>query len=210
MKLEIKVYSDVVCPWCFLGKKRLEEAIKKSGIRNVIVHYLPYELNPAQPAEGLDRKKYLQAKYGSVIEVIDKRIEMMGKEVGIDYHFDRASRIPNTFNAHRVIWLAGKKGIQTSVVDSLFRAYFTDGKDLGDLKVLETVGVSAGFRQGEVEKFLKGNEGIEEVRALEEKAYNLGISGVPHFIFDDTSEISGAQPVESFVSVLGQLTESLK
>lgn len=205
MTLKIKVYSDVVCPWCFLGKRRLEKSLEKVDADRFEVGYLPYELNPAQPNEGIDRKKYLYSKYGPVIETVDKRIEMMGKEVGIDYRFDRASRIPNTFNAHRVIWFAAKEGCQKAAVDSLFKAYFTDGRDLGDVRALAEVAALAGLDATQIEKFLKSNEGIEEVRILEEKAYDLGISGVPHFVFGDELEISGAQSVETFVSVLAQL-----
>ena len=208
MILKIRVYSDVVCPWCYLGKRRLEKAIETVGIKNIEVEYLPFELNPGQPVEGADRKKHLHAKYGPVIETIDRRIEMMGKEVGIDYHFDRASRIPNTFNAHRLIWFSAHPRLQRPVVDALFKAYFTEGKDLGNVQVLAEIAGSSGLDPDQVEKMLKSEAGAEEVRALEEKAYSRGISGVPHFVFGDKGEISGAQSIEVFVSVLAGLNAS--
>jgi predicted DsbA family dithiol-disulfide isomerase len=206
MALKIDVYSDVICPWCYVGKRNLERAI---GLLDkpvkVQVRFLPYELNPSTPPEGVDRKKYLESKYGDAIHHANRRLESMGKEVGIDFNFEKAEKIPNTFNAHRLIWLAGNEGRQSEVVEALQRAYFIEGKDIGDKKTLAEIGVAAGLKAEKVEKLLKGGEGTEEVREQEEKAYNLGISGVPHFVIDGKAEISGAQPVEAFTSILSQL-----
>ena len=209
-KLKIDVYTDVICPWCWLGKRRLEKALEAVPGVEAELHYLPYELRPDTPEEGLDRVKYLKAKYGAGIETMDARISGFGKEVGLDYHFEKAAKIPNTFNAHRVIWLAGQNGVQQPVTEALHEAYFSQGKDIGDKKVLAEIAAGAGLNQGEVERFLNSDEGVQEVRELEEKGHNLGISGVPFFVFDPfdgaqggrKTALSGAHPVETFVSIL--------
>jgi len=209
MPLKIEIYSDVICPWCYLGKRHLELALRSiEPPPEVEIQYLPFELNPAMPEEGLDRKRYLESKYGFAIEGAHRRLESWGKEAGITYRFEDAQKIPNTFNAHRVIWLAGKEGVQPQVVEALFKGYFTDLKELGNQSALAEIADSAGLSRSKVEGFLKGQQGVEEVRALEEKAYNLGLSGVPHFIFEGAGEISGAHPVETFVSILAQWKSS--
>ena len=207
MALKIEIYSDVICPWCFLGKRRLEESVQALGEKSEVeISYLPFELNPSTPLEGVDRKKYLEDKYGGSIHSAHHRLEQMGKEAGIHYDFESQQKIPNTFNAHRVIWLAEKEGVQAKVVEALFSAYFTEARDLGDKKVLADAAASAGLNRAKVEKLLEGETGTEEVRALEEKAYNLGITGVPFFVFNGKSAVSGAQSQETFNKILAELT----
>jgi len=204
MSLKVEIYSDVVCPWCFLGKKRLEAALKSLNITDADVHYLPYELNPSTPAEGVDRKAYLKAKFGGgrSLDAAHERLATLGKEVGINYRFDDISKVPNTLDSHRLLWLAEKEGVQPKVKEALMKAYFTDGKDLSDKKVLTEVVVNAGLDSSKVKKLLESNDGEREVREAEEKVYNLGISGVPFFIFNGKTAISGAQPLEVFVSAI--------
>jgi len=209
-RLKIDVYSDVICPWCYLGKKRLEAALTSLG-ENVQpeVRFLPYELNPSTPEEGLDHKAHLAAKFGGVhaLDAAHARLAALGKEAGIDYQFDSIRKTPNTFNAHRVLWLAEKEGKGNEAHNAFFKAYFTDGKDLGDKKVLADLAVSIGLDKPEVEKLLAGHEGEEEVRAAEEKAYDLGVSGVPFFVFNDKFAVSGAQSVETFGKALVKALE---
>jgi len=205
MALKIEVYSDVICPWCFLGKRRLEKALEyMDKPADVQVSYLPFELNPFTPTEGADRKAYLDARYGFFTQESNKHLEDLGIEAGILFDFERIKRIPNTFNAHRVIWLAGHEGVQGEVVEAFHAAYFLEGKDLGNEKVLIETAVDAGLDREKVEKLLKGAEGIWEVRELEKKAYNMGISGVPYFIIGDKANISGAQPIETFASIISK------
>jgi predicted DsbA family dithiol-disulfide isomerase len=205
MAIKIDIYSDVVCPWCYLGKRRLEQVIAASPPKpDLEINYLPYELNPATPARGVNRKEYLQNKYGNSIDGAHERLVQMGEEAGIDYRFDDIEKIPNTFNAHRIIWLAGKEGNQAEVVDALFKAYFSQGKDLGDNNTLSRIAETAGLDASKVEKLLAGSQGTEEVREMEEKAYNLGITGVPFFVFNGQFAVSGAQSKETFVSALKQ------
>ena len=209
MALKIEIYSDVICPWCFLGKHRLERALDSLGKRlEAEIHYLPYMLDPTIPPEGVDRKKRLEAKYGSSISAMDLRLQTLGKEENIEFNFGQIHRTPNTFDAHRVLWLAGKEGVENPVSEALFKAYFTEGKDLADKKVLADAAVSGGLARAKVEKLLNGQEGVEEIQELIEKAYDLGISGVPHFVIGGQFHLSGAQPVETFVTVLEEAFKS--
>jgi predicted DsbA family dithiol-disulfide isomerase len=210
MRLKIEVYSDIVCPWCFLGKKRLEAALKSLNVTDADIHYLPYELNPDTPAEGVDRKAYLKAKFGGgkSLEAAHERLTSLGKEVGINYHFGEISKIPNTFDAHRLLWFAEKEGVQQNVKEALMKAYFTDGRDLSDGKILTEVVVEAGLDASKVKKLLESREGELAVREAEERAYNLGVSGVPFFIFNGNTAISGAQPLDVFVSTISDQLEN--
>ncbi len=206
MTLKIDVYSDVICPWCYLGESRLKKALESlPKTTKVEINYLPYELNPATAEAGVDRKKYLEAKYGSRIKEADQRLKSLGQAMGIEYNFEKAERIPNTLKAHRLIWLAGQKGLQKKAVTGLFKAYFTDGIDIGDDHELASVASEWGMDQAEVIQFLKSGKGMEEVRALEERAYNLEITGVPFFIFNGKAVVSGAQEVETFKEIIRKI-----
>lgn len=209
-RLKIDVYSDVICPWCYLGKKRLEAALTDSGkSAQAEVRFLPYELNPATPEEGLDHKAHLAAKFGGtrVLDEAHARLTALGKEVGIDYRFDSIQKTPNTLNAHRILWLAEKEGKGDKAHNAFFKAYFTDGKDLGNKAVLTEVAVSAGLDRSKVEEFLAGDEGEAEVRSAEEKAHDLGVNGVPFFVFNEKFAVSGAQSIETFVKALEKASE---
>jgi predicted DsbA family dithiol-disulfide isomerase len=209
-KLQIDVYSDIICPWCWLGKRRLEKALESLPEIQAAIRYLPYELNPATPEEGLNRVKYLNEKYGGGISAVDDRIASYGRDLGMEYHFDRIERIPNTLQAHRVVWLAGEKSaeLQAAVTESLHKAYFSEGKDIGDPGLLAETASKAGLDRSAVEQMLAGDRGVREVRGLEEKAYHLGVTGVPFFVFNGKTALSGAHPVEAFHSVLRQCAQA--
>ena len=206
MPIKIDVYSDVVCPWCFLGKKRLEAALQALKITDAEIRYLPFELNPATPPEGLDHKSHLAAKYGErAIQQSHERLEALGKEAGIDYHFEKIARIPNTFDAHRILWLAEKEGVQKEVKEAFLKAYFSDGKDLGDRTVLIELAAGAGLDRTKAENLLKSGEGEKEVRDAEEKAGRRGVSGVPFFVFNGETALSGAHDVGTFKKIIAGL-----
>src|SRR5208282_4695113 len=181
--LSIDVYSDVICPWCYLGKKRLELALAEWDGGPVQVRFLPYELNPSTPEEGIDHHVYLASKMGSekALEAAHEHLAGLGKEAGLDYRFDLIHKIPNTFQAHRVLWLAEKECKAKEMHEAFFRGYFTDGKDLTRPETLVELAVSVGLVKNRVEAFLKSDEGEKEVRESEEKAYDLGVTGIPFF-----------------------------
>jgi predicted DsbA family dithiol-disulfide isomerase len=195
--LTIDVISDVICPWCFIGKRRLEKALNG---RPAAVRWHPFQLNPDIPREGIDRKSYRIGKFGSWerSQELDARVAAAGKDEGIAFRFDRMARTPNTLHAHRIIWLAGERGVQDAVAEALFRAYFTDGRDLSDRATLAEIAAGAGLDHAEVVDLLAGDGGLDVVRAGEEQARRLGVSGVPFFVVNGRVALSGAQPPELF------------
>ena len=197
--LLIEIASDVICPWCYIGKRRLEKALQSlAGEVEVRLEWLPFQLNPDMPAGGIARADYRRAKFGSVEKgrMLDARVAQEGAGEGIAFAFDRMQRTPNTVAAHRLIDLAQKQGKGNAVVDALFRAYFEEAKDIGDETVLNAIAEREGVVGRADEKIL------EEVKEKEERVRDLGISGVPTFIFNRESGISGAYPPEQLAQAI--------
>jgi len=206
--LTIDVISDVICPWCFIGKRRLEKAL--AG-RPATVRWHPFQLNPDMPREGIERRSYRIKKFGSWerSQGLDAQMTAAGQGEGIAFNFDKMARTPNTLDAHRVIWLAGERGVQDAVVEALFFAYFTDGRDLSDRATLAEIAAEAGLDRAEVDELLAGDMGLDVVRAGEEQARRLGVSGVPFFVVNGRIALSGAQPPELFRQAFEQAGEAV-
>jgi len=200
----IEVVSDVVCPWCFIGKRRLEKALALLGRKDVQVRWKPFELNPNAPREGMNRAAYRARKFGSLAyaQQLEAHVVEAGAEEGIGFRFDRIERVPNTFDAHRLIWMAGQDGGQGAVVENLFRAYFIDAEDVGTPEVLQRIGVQSGLDSGRVEQLLAGDLGRSEVLAEERESRAQGVSGVPTFFVSGQPVMSGAQKPDLLASVL--------
>jgi predicted DsbA family dithiol-disulfide isomerase len=194
----IEIYSDVVCPWCYIGKRRLEQALASVG-GEARVTWRPFQLNPTMPKEGLERTAYLEAKFGSLdaFRQMEEHVLEAGAEEHIAFAFDKIARTPNTFLAHRLIWYAGQQGCQNAMVDSLFQGYFEEGEDIGSLSVLAKLAERAGLK---AEPFLRGQDGTAEVKAEESAGHRLGIRSVPYFLLNGTYALSGAQPPDRFVA----------
>src|ERR1700674_5426614 len=175
MNLTVDVISDVICPWCWIGKRRLEKAVA-SLAQPVKVRWLPFQLNPTMPKEGVSRREYRTKKFGSWerSQDLDARVIAVGEAECIHFAFDRIERTPNTLDAHRLIWLAEKQGVQDAVVEALFRAYFTDGRDISNRQILVDVVGEAGLDPEKAEGLLDGDEGIEDVEAR-----RFPVDGVP-------------------------------
>lgn len=189
--LRIEVASDVICPWCYIGKRRLEKALGLvAGEIEASIEWLPFQLNPAMPPQGVPRAEYRSAKFGSLerSRELDARVAREGAGEGIQFAFDRMQRTPNTTNAHRLIDLAQRQQKAEPVVDALFRAYFEEARDIGDATVLAGIAAQCG-----VADWPQAAD-AQRVAQLEERMRELGISGVPTFIFDRRSGISGAYP----------------
>lgn len=206
--LTVDVISDVICPWCFIGKRRLEKAL---GNRLAIVRWHPFQLNPDMPAEGIDRREYRMKKFGSWERSLelDAQVAAAGSGDGIAFNFDKMARTPNTLDAHRLIWLAGEWGIQDAVVEALFVAYFTDGRDLSDRVTLSDLAAEAGLDRAEVAKLLASDAGLDVIRAGDERARSLGVSGVPFFVLNGKVALSGAQPPELFRQAFEQAGDAV-
>ena len=203
--LMIDVYSDIVCPWCYVGKRRLERALTLVGSA-VHVTWRPFQLNPTMLSDGMDRTAYLKAKFGS-LEAFGRMEEQLlaaGVEERIPFAFGKIQRTPNTFVAHRLVWYAAQQGKQDAMVEALFRAYFLEGQNIGDVKTLTHVAAEAGLDRTETDTFLSSEKDVVEVKEEEAVGRRLGISGVPYFVFNGTVSISGAQPADIFVSAIRQ------
>jgi predicted DsbA family dithiol-disulfide isomerase len=208
--VDITVFSDVVCPWCYVGRRRLARAVELlDGKHDVRVTWKPFQLNPWMPAEGMDRAEYRRMKFGSAERSsgMDSRLKEAGQGEGIELAFERIARTPNTLNAHRLIWLAAQQGRQIEVVDALFKAYFTDGRDIGDTATLAELASSAGLDAEATRRFLEGDEGLNEVEEEEQAGRSLGIDGVPFFLLAEKYGVSGAQPPEVLVQVIERVVE---
>ncbi|MBC7839326.1 MAG: DsbA family oxidoreductase [Nitrospiraceae bacterium] len=210
--MQIDIYSDIVCPWCFVGKRRLERALNEfKDVMTVKVTWRPFQLNPTMPSDGMDRTAYLKAKFGS-LEAFGRMEEQLldaGADEQIPFAFEKIQRTPNTFVAHRLVWYAEQLGRQDSAVESLFRGYFTEGADIGSMSVLGQLGGRAGLDVAAVESFLHSEDGTAEVKAEEAVGRRLGIRGVPYFVLNGTVSISGAQPPDIFVSALRQAEKEI-
>jgi predicted DsbA family dithiol-disulfide isomerase len=200
--LVIDVVSDVVCPWCYLGKKRLEAALKSEP--QAEIRWRPFQLDPTIPPEGLDRKAYMRAKFGDGPRLgeVHARLRALGAEVGVAFDFEAIRRSPNTLDAHRLIRFATEAGVADAVAERLFADYFERGRDIGDRAVLVEVARDCGL--GAIAARLDGDEGVNEVRQEIAAAQRMGVEGVPFFIFASKFAVSGAQPVEVLEQALAQ------
>jgi predicted DsbA family dithiol-disulfide isomerase len=191
----VEVISDVVCPWCYVGKRRLEKAIALIPDVPVEVAWLPYQLDPTIPAEGMDRAAYLTRKFGGPeqIEKLHAPLLELGKAEGIDFAFDRITRSPNTLKAHRVVRWAGVEGVQDAVVERLFRLYFIEGGDLTDSRALAEAAGEAGMDPALVERLLSTDADADAVREEIDWARAIGIEGVPAFLVGRRYAVIGAR-----------------
>jgi predicted DsbA family dithiol-disulfide isomerase len=208
--LTIDVVSDVVCPWCYLGEKRLEEALSDEA-GPVVVRWRPYQLDPTIPEGGLDRAEYMEKKFGKSgrLEAAHENLTRLGAEIGVPFAFDKIKRSPNTLDAHRVIRLAAAAGVQADVADRLFKAFFVEGRDIGDRAVLVEIAEECGLDAGEVEKLLAGDADIELVRQEIEQAQSMGVSGVPFFIFGGRVGVPGAQEPSVLRQAIAQARQEM-
>src|SRR4051812_29563620 len=198
-RLKVEVASDVICPWCYIGKRRLEKAIPAvAGEVEVELRWLPFQLNPDMPAGGIARADYRRAKFGSVERgrELDARVAGEGAKEGIAFAFDRMQRTPNTVRAHQLIDVAQKAGRAAPVVDALFRAYFEEAQDIGDEAVLAQVAESCA-----VPGWPKSAD-AQQVETLEQDVRSLGIQAVPTFIMARKLGVSGAQPPEALAAAM--------
>jgi predicted DsbA family dithiol-disulfide isomerase len=205
--LQIEVFSDVVCPWCYVGFARLRQALAARPDLPAEVTWLPFELNPGLPPEGRDRREYMLERFGDVdrFAAAQRQLETVGAELGIDFRFDRVARAPNTRRAHMLLAHARRAGCQTAVKEALLEAHFTRGLDVADPAVLAGIAGSCGLEPDAARHAVDDPALRSEVEALEALAHRWQVSGVPTFIFDRRQAFSGAQPLEVFLQVFQSL-----
>jgi len=210
--LTIDIYSDIVCPWCYVGKRRLEQALAQlNGGAQARITWRPFQLNPTMPPDGMDRTTYLKAKFGSLENFgrMEEQLLAAGVEECIPFAFEKIQRTPNTFAAHRLVWYAAQQGTQDNIVEALFRAYFLEGQNIGNVTTLTHVAAESGLDRTETEEFLASEKGVVEVTAEEAAGHRLGIRSVPYFVINGSLLISGAQPPDIFVSAIQQAEKEI-
>jgi predicted DsbA family dithiol-disulfide isomerase len=208
--MHIDIFSDTICPWCYIGKRRLERALAERPQEDVTIRWRAFQLNPDMPTEGLDRQTYLDLKFGgreNADRVYDA-VKQAGAEEHLPFRFDQIARTPNTLESHRLLSFAAERGAQDALLERLFEAYFVQGRDIGDHKVLSELAVAAGLDQAEVATFLQSDEGREEAAAEDQMARRHGIQGVPTFIFNGRYAVSGAQQPEVFFQMFDLAREA--
>ncbi len=207
MPLAIDIVSDVVCPWCYVGKRRLERALELYRARRPDapapeVTYHPFQLNPDIPREGVPRSEYVEKKFGPRGYGAHERLVHAGAPLGIAFAFDRIERQPNTLPAHALIEWARRRGVQPAVKEALLKAFFVDGRDLTDPRTLVAVAAEAGLDPAEAEAAVADDELLKNVADEEEHAKAMGIHGVPFFIFNRRLAVEGAQPAEVLLEAM--------
>lgn len=204
--MNVEIWSDIACPWCYIGKRRFESALEGfEHADQVEVRWRSFELDPAAPAmRPVGVVEHLAAKYGqtpAAAQAMVTNIEHVAAGEGLEFHMEKTAG-GNTFDAHRLLHLARQRGLQHELKERLLRAYFTDGRPVADRSALAEAAVAAGLDRAEVEAVLDGQDYAEAVRDDEEQAYALGISAVPFFVLDRKYGVAGAQPAEVLLDAL--------
>jgi predicted DsbA family dithiol-disulfide isomerase len=206
--MKVEIYSDIACPWCYIGKRRFDRALEAfEGAGGVEVVYRPYQLVPDAPAEASPHRAWLAERYGPQSRAMDDRVTEIGRQEGIVYDFDAALHV-TTLHAHRLLRLAEHEygaAIQAELKERLLAAHFSDGVNVADYAALTGVAVAAGLDRARVEAYLASDEGLAETRAELARAGQLGISAVPTFVIDGKYAVQGAQETETFLSALRQV-----
>jgi predicted DsbA family dithiol-disulfide isomerase len=203
MTVRIDIYSDNICPWCYIGKKNLDQAMANLDLESVEIRWHAFQLYPQIPAGGVPRREFMRARFGSGGGAAFARITEAGREVGIAFAFDKQETIPNTFDSHRLLEYAADRGMQHATVELLMAAGFEQGRDIGNRQVLLEIAVEAGLDREETSAVLNSPRYVEEVNESLQWCQQSGISGVPFFRLDNGEVIQGAQPTAVFEMYLG-------
>lgn len=205
--IRLDIFSDPVCPWCYLGKANLDRALEAHPDHPFTIEWHPFQLAPLMPAEGVDRASYLLRIFGTQERTVAAhlRLEELGREAGVTFNFAAIHKVPNTLDAHRMIHWAGLEGRQSAMVSALFRAYWREGCDIGAQEVLADLAAEAGMDRALALRLLATDEDKDAVRARETHARQKGITAVPTFIVADQHVLSGAQPPKLWAQVIAEL-----
>lgn len=207
-RMEIEIFSDVVCPWCYIGKRRLDAVLQTPVGEGVTLRWRPYQLRPGLPGKGVDRAEYLRARYGEDADPgrVPQRLAAEAEDAGLTFDFAAIGRMPNTFQAHRLMELAWDDGVQHQLAEVLFDAYFRAGKDIGQRETLVEAAERSGIDGAKAAQHLDGDAGADQVREQLERAVDLGVSGVPSYLLAGRFTLPGAQTPE----VMGQFIQRAK
>jgi len=206
--VKLDIMSDPICPWCFIGKAHLDRALAAHPDHPFVIEWHPFQLNPDMPAEGMDRRAYLEGKFGGKEAAVKAYAPVVehAEKAGLNINFEGMKRTPNTINAHRLIHWAGIEGRQTAAVSALFKAYFVDTRDIGDTEVLSDIADSIEMDASVVKRLLESDADLEDIRARDAHSRQMGISSVPTFIIAGKHAVPGAQPPELWAKVIAEVT----
>ncbi len=209
--VKLDIISDPICPWCYIGKANLDKALAQIPDHPLAIEWHPFQLNPEMPAEGMDRRAYLEGKFGGkegAVRAYAPVVEHAEKS-GAHINFEAIQKTPNTINAHRLIHWAGIEHRQTLVVDLLFKAYFVDGRDIGDPEVLADIADTAEMDAATVAKLLASDADTDDIRARDAHSRKMGVNSVPTFIVAGQHAVPGAQPPEMWVKVINEIMDQI-
>ncbi|MBE3638487.1 DsbA family oxidoreductase [Mangrovicoccus algicola] len=205
--IQLDVISDPICPWCYIGKARLDQALMERPAHPFVIEWHPFQLNPEMPRAGIPRKDYYRNKFGSreaAAEVVSNIMEAAA-ETGLDFDLSAIPRVPNTLDAHRLILWAGVEGVQPAVVSALFHAYFQDLRDIGDRDVLCDIADGAGLDAAMIRRLLEGESDLKLIVERDAAFRGMGVTGVPTFLVDRKQAVPGAQPADLWVRVIDEI-----
>ena len=204
--IRLDIFSDPVCPWCYLGKANLDRALEAHPEHPFAVEWHPFQLNPDMGTGGVDKRTYLAERFGAgKLDAVHDRLKAMAKQAGLDMDPDVPQRIPNTLDAHRMVHWAGLEGRQTPMVSALFRAYWREGRDIGDPAVLATLAGEVGMDAALAARLLASDADADDIRARDQDARKKGVTAVPTFLIARQYVLSGAQPPELWGQVIAEL-----
>ncbi len=210
--VKLDILSDPICPWCYIGKTHLDKALAKVPEHPFVIEWHPFQLNPDMPDAGMDRREYLERKFGGKDGAVRAYAPVVehAENAGLKIDFEGMKRTPNTLDAHRLIHWAGIEGKQNAIVDALFDAYFVQARDIGDPEVLSDIADSAGMDAAVVMKLLKSDADREDIRNRDTHSREMGVSSVPTFIVANQHAVPGAQPPEMWEKVIGEIMSQLE
>ena len=205
--IKLDIMSDPICPWCYIGKAHLDRALESEPDHPFAIEWHPFQLNPDMPAEGMDRRAYLEGKFGGKEGAVRAYAPVVehAEKAGLKINFEAMQRTPNTLNSHRLIHWAGIEGRQTAAVSALFKAYFVDARDIGDAEVLADIADGIEMDASVVTRLLATDEDMEDIRKRDAHSREMGINSVPTFIVGGRHAVPGAQPPELWKKVLAEL-----
>ncbi|MFK7835661.1 MAG: DsbA family oxidoreductase [Sulfitobacter sp.] len=208
MTIKLDIMSDPICPWCYIGKRHLDVALADHPDHPFTIEWHPFQLNPDMPPEGMDRRAYLEGKFGGKEGAVRAYAPVVqhAEAAGLNINFEAMQRTPNTLNAHRLIHWAGIEGRQTAAVSALFQAYFVDARDIGDTEVLADIADGIEMDAAVVTRLLASDVDAEDIRKRDAHSRQMGISSVPTFIVAGQHAVPGAQPPELWTKVIAELT----
>ena len=210
--IRLDIFSDPICPWCLIGKTLLDRALESRPDHPFAVAWHPFQLNPDMPREGVDRRTYLEAKFGGKAQAVEvyARVAEAARNAGLEINFEAMERTPNTLDAHRLIHWAGLEGRQNAVVDALFRAYFREGRDIGDPAELVQIAAAAGMDGDVAARLLATEADRDDLIARDRDARQKGVSAVPTFLVAQQYVLSGAQPVALWQQAIDEITAQIR